>query len=77
LKTRLKGAETLFATRICRNCDVRFFCDSYREYALESGQGKAAENFRRYYQDFGDELDRERWRTLNLDAAITTDNLNG
>jgi hypothetical protein len=77
LTTRLKGAKTLYATRICRNCDVRFFCDSYREYALKSDQAKISENFQRYYQDFGDELDRERWRTLNLDAATTTDNLDG
>lgn len=32
-----QGTKSAFATRVCRNCDARFSCDSYREYATESG----------------------------------------
>lgn len=28
-----EGRRGAFATRVCRNCDVRFSCSSYREYA--------------------------------------------
>lgn len=32
-----QGTKSAFATRVCRNCDARFSCDSYREYAMQSG----------------------------------------
>lgn len=31
--TKREGAVGSFATRVCRNCDMRFSCSSYREYA--------------------------------------------
>jgi hypothetical protein len=31
--TRREGKRGTFATRVCRNCDMRFSCSSYREYA--------------------------------------------
>ncbi len=31
--TKREGTQGTFATRVCRNCDVRFSCSSYREYA--------------------------------------------
>ena len=31
--TKKEGARGTFATRVCRNCDMRFSCSSYREYA--------------------------------------------
>jgi len=34
LKTRLAGGKTLFARKICQNCDIRFACDAYREYSI-------------------------------------------
>jgi hypothetical protein len=32
-----QGTRSAFATRVCRNCDARFSCDSYRDYATQSG----------------------------------------
>lgn len=32
LEQRNEDGQT-FAQRVCRNCDVRFSCDSYRDYA--------------------------------------------
>lgn len=31
--TQREGTQGTFATRVCRNCDLRFSCSSYREYA--------------------------------------------
>ncbi len=31
--TKREGKRGTFATRVCRNCDMRFSCSSYREYA--------------------------------------------
>jgi hypothetical protein len=31
--TKREGKRDTFATRVCRNCDMRFSCSSYREYA--------------------------------------------
>jgi hypothetical protein len=72
LQTRLESAtKTLFATRVCINCDARFSCASYRDYALESGQGSAEKNFRRYFNDYGQEFEVEAWHTANLEALRT------
>jgi uncharacterized protein YeaC (DUF1315 family) len=74
LQTRLEGTNNiLFATQVCRNCDARFSCASYRDYALESGQGSAERNFRRYFNDYGDDLELETWRTANLEVIQTID----
>lgn len=74
LQQRLEGAtKTLFATRVCINCDARFSCVSYRDYALESSQGLAEKNFRRYFNDYGDELELEAWRAANLEVAPTAE----
>lgn len=31
--TKREGSQGTFATRVCRNCDLRFSCSSYRDYA--------------------------------------------
>lgn len=53
-----------FATRICRNCDARFSCDSYRQYA--TGRRQVAERGMAYFTE--DDPDQEDWRTASLDA---------
>ena len=53
-----------FATRVCRNCDARFSCDAYRQYAM--GRSGWAERGMAYFTD-GDP-DQEEWRTAGLDA---------
>lgn len=68
LQQKIEGTHTLFATRICRNCDARFSCTSFREYALSSG-GRSTSHFKKYLQDFGDDIDQEDWINANLDAA--------
>jgi len=65
----MEGTNTRFATRTCRNCDARFSCDAYRQYALGSSGGRVEDKFRRYYNDYGSDLTQEHWKTSNLTTA--------
>lgn len=57
LKGRLPGMNTVFAVHVCRNCDARFSCAAYRDYARGS-RGGAESRFRQYLDDFGDDAER-------------------
>ena len=65
LSTTLVGSNALFATRICQNCDARFSCASFREYAISKGKGERG-NFKKYFEDFGTDTDQEDWVNANL-----------
>lgn len=65
LKMTMDGTSTLFATRVCRNCDARFSCSSYREYTVGKGKGTQG-NFAKYFEDFGSDTDQEEWVNANL-----------
>lgn len=67
LCANMQGTNTLFATRVCRNCDARFSCSSYREYAVGKGKGERG-NFKKYFEDFGSDTDKEEWANANLQA---------
>ena len=67
------GAKWIFAVQVCRNCDARFSCDSYRQYARQSTQKSAAANyFREYYDDYGPDDERETWTLAALSALPST-----
>ncbi|WP_100629753.1 PD-(D/E)XK nuclease family protein [Algoriphagus formosus] len=68
LNNTMEGTKALFATRVCRNCDARFSCSSYREYATHSGKGERG-NFKKYFDDFGSDTDKEEWINANLGAT--------
>lgn len=74
LNEKMEGTSALFATRVCRNCDARFSCSSYREYAVGKGKGERG-NFKKYFEDFGSDTDQEEWVNSNLQAK-NTDNIN-
>jgi hypothetical protein len=57
-----------FGTRVCRNCDARFACDAYRQFALGAKQTR---EFRDTMLYFIDENEREEWRTASMDAAAS------
>ena len=65
LNSKMEGTTALFATRVCRNCDARFSCSSYREYAVGKGKGERG-NFKKYLEDFGSDTDQEEWINSNL-----------
>lgn len=57
-----------FGTRVCRNCDARFSCDSYRQFAQGPKQSREVRDTMLY---FVDENDREEWRTASMDAVAS------
>lgn len=65
LNSKMEGTTALFGTRVCRNCDARFSCTSYREYTVGKGKGERG-NFKKYFEDFGSETDQEEWVNSNL-----------
>jgi hypothetical protein len=68
--SRLNKRETkneTFGTRTCRNCDARFSCGSYREFAQAPAR-KDSGNFRRYFEDYADEEDLEIRRDITVNG---------
>jgi hypothetical protein len=68
LKTREPGLRTVFAVAVCRNCDARFSCQSYRDYALGSPTATEGQ-FRQYIEEVSDDLEQETARVAALDAS--------
>lgn len=65
LQAKIEGTNTIFATRVCRNCDARYSCEAYREYALQTGT-RTQSNFKKYFEDFGNDLEQEEFLTANI-----------
>lgn len=68
LEASLPGMKARFAVAVCRNCDARFSCGSWRGYALKAGRGNEA-LFRQYLEDLGDEVEQEDFRAAALESA--------
>jgi transcriptional regulator with XRE-family HTH domain len=66
LQEKLEGTNISFAHRMCGNCDGRFSCESYREYALQTGI-RTKQNLKKYFEDYRDDADQESFITGNLD----------
>lgn len=71
LNSTMEGTTALFGTRVCRNCDARFSCSSYREYALSKGRGERG-SFKKYFDDYGSDTDQEEWVNANLQNTSET-----
>lgn len=69
LQEKMEGTNTRFATRVCRNCDARFSCSSFREYVHSMG-AKSYSKFKKYFEDLGDDVDVEEWKAANLNTDI-------
>jgi hypothetical protein len=65
LDSKISGTSRKFATQVCRNCDARFSCKSFREYARR-GQIRGKFDFRRYLDDLAENLEQEEWMNSNL-----------
>jgi hypothetical protein len=72
LNNNVPGAQSheQFGTRVCRNCDARFSCNTFREYAMAKS-GKLKANFQKYYNDWGTPADQEDW----LNAGLSDNNI--
>ncbi len=71
LQAKIEGTNTIFATRVCRNCDARYSCEAYREYALQIGT-RTQSNFKKYFEDFANDLDQEEFLTANINIDKIT-----
>lgn len=64
LKSKVHDNKT-FAVHVCRNCDVRFSCESFKEYAFTSS--RARRDFMAFYEDYGTEQERVELIEATLD----------
>ena len=69
LQKKVEGINVQFATYVCRNCDARYSCPSYREYVKQSG-AKSQSDFRKYLEDTGDTVSNEERILTNLERVI-------
>lgn len=61
------GSSLPFATAICRNCDARFSCNSFRQYAIQSQRGQRPDAAIRYYmEEYGSDFERNEWTDANI-----------
>ena len=76
LKEVLQGTRNVrFATQVCRNCDVRFSCSSYRDYAWNGARQLADRAIGFYLEEAVGDAEQEAWRAENLLAAQTAADL--
>lgn len=61
-----EGGRGVFATRVCRNCDARFSCTSFREYARQSDSRN--QGFRKYFDDYGTDFSADEFIEGNLNT---------
>lgn len=73
LKEVVQGRNEIFATAVCRNCDVRFSCDSYRTYLLENSKGRS-ESFVKYVSQIATDEELDDYKEANL-VSPTVSNL--
>ena len=72
LTRKIEGTNVSFAHRTCRNCDGRYSCQAYREYAVQSG-AKTSTDFKKYYESYRDETEQEVFITANIDTEKLND----
>lgn len=74
LQERIIGTKQKFATRVCRNCDARFSCDSYREYAQVTNSFTGG--FTEYINDLGNADEVENFTNTNAFATPPPTDIN-
>ncbi len=66
LQEKLPGTKAPFAVRVCRNCDARFSCRSYRNYALAASASRIEFKFSQFFGDTASDAERAEWIAVNL-----------
>jgi uncharacterized protein YeaC (DUF1315 family) len=67
LKEQIPGTKRAFASWVCQNCDARFSCEAYRQYAALNKRGYKA---RKYFVDYADPDDQEEFISGNVSAEL-------
>jgi hypothetical protein len=74
LRQPTPGMRRPFGTTVCRNCDARFSCGSYRVW-LQVGPRSSETTFRRYIEDLGSDGERLAFVEAALQTSISSDDL--
>lgn len=61
------GGKRRFGTRVCRNCDARFSCKSYRAFARK--RGVESSGVTKYFNDPPNDAEQNDWLDGNLAAG--------
>jgi len=69
LKIKEPGTNVQFATYVCRNCDARFSCSTYREYVKQTGARNQSDIWK-YLEDTGDAVSNEEKILANLEKTV-------
>ena len=67
LEEKVPGSKRVFGLHVCGNCDARFSCMAFREYASDPKR-KGKIEFVKYIETSGDDLDQEQWVNANLET---------
>jgi hypothetical protein len=63
------GARDAFGVTVCRNCDARFSCSSFRQYAQATHGGKNLDAVIGYFLgDFGADFETTQWLDANMES---------
>jgi hypothetical protein len=67
LEEKLAGSNSRFGRRICRRCDARFSCNSFRAYIFKGGTALQSD-YQKFITDLADDADQEDWINANLQS---------
>ncbi|MEK4086089.1 PD-(D/E)XK nuclease family protein [Psychrobacillus sp. FSL K6-1415] len=67
LNSKVQDNKT-FAVHVCRNCDVRFSCEPFKEYAFSSRRTQT--DFITFYDDYGSEHEKVEIIESNLEEEV-------
>ncbi len=77
LQEQIPGKHNIrFGTHICRNCDARFSCASYRQYAWLGRKQVGDRAIMQYIEDPVSDAEQETWRDANLESSSSAEDLN-
>ncbi|MEC3885505.1 PD-(D/E)XK nuclease family protein [Halobacillus sp. HZG1] len=68
IKTKLSDNKT-FIDHVCSNCDIRFSCESYKEYAFSSSS-RVKRDFLEFFKDFGTDNEKNEIIEANLEEEV-------
>jgi hypothetical protein len=69
LEARMAGSKTRFVTKFCRYCDIRFACDSYREYSI-GRRTLSSDDLLYLIKDMGDDIDHLTFKNVSFEADV-------
>jgi hypothetical protein len=67
LESTMGSGNAIFGRKICRNCDIRFACESYRTYSLKQRR-MSNDDLLGLLADLGEDSEIQGFKTLALEA---------